>query len=677
MPENGLPFVNAPFISCTSKGNVSLQGSSVTGTPGYLIVFEGMGGAGKTTQIELLANRLREKGLPVMIANWHASRLISKGIKRAKKAQLLTPCLHSALRAADFIYRLENIIMPALHEGAIVIADRYAYTQLARAVSRDVGRRWAESLYAFAPKPDLAFSCIASGEPYRFLGEFQARVADEYDRIRKDFGLIEIDTTLSIPEVQHSVTSVVEEALKKWNQHRDRIDSAGYPHIAQTGLKRSAGKDAVAIPGPHSYPGRFVVIESADKHAVVRQANLLYNELVAQRYDVRLASLGNSWVATEIEQKAPGKKGLSLPAKVLLSAAEIALYYEGVILPALRSGALVIMDGYLSGLSTSAVANGLDPGWFAPMVEVFRIRPDCTILLDVALRDVMRKKSLRPTANMFGSLTDGPGGAVAVSSKVIDLYRELADAETWCKVSPAGSEKEVHRQILAVLARTILPPLGCSSEDRSLREVLDLLSHYDHEFDHPRKVAELAGSLFDQTQVLHGYGERERALLVYGAMLHDVGHALSQSRHEEFTFEAIMRHTFAAISEHERELIANIAYLHRQPVATLNFEHLSRLDDSGQLLVKRLAALLRIADALDESGKRVVHDVRCTEEPGTVMIDLHAVPKALEERTAVSRQADLFKLVYQKDIVVVRNRLEKRLRDRKRAEVGQIARRED
>jgi len=268
----------------------------MTGTPGYLIVFEGLDGAGKTTQIGLLAHRLRQKGLPVVITSWNSSRLISKAIKRAKKAQLLTPYLYSTLHAADFMYRLENIIMPALQDGAIVIADRYAYTALARDLSRNVDRRWVESLYALAPKPDLAFYCTASVEeslgrivdrnggappgfyesgmdvlphedPNRSFREFQTRVANEYDRIRKEFGLIEIDATASIPEVQEYVTSVVEERLNQRGRGEGRAGISENPNVARRGLKGASRIDAAARPIAHNYPGRLVVIESADKHA--------------------------------------------------------------------------------------------------------------------------------------------------------------------------------------------------------------------------------------------------------------------------------------------------------------------------------------------------------------------------------------------------------------------------
>ncbi len=57
--------------------------------------------------------------------------------------------------AVDFADQLENKIVPALSAGTVVLADRYIFTLMARAVVRGATRNWAQRLYAFALKPDL------------------------------------------------------------------------------------------------------------------------------------------------------------------------------------------------------------------------------------------------------------------------------------------------------------------------------------------------------------------------------------------------------------------------------------------------------------------------------------------------------------------------------------------
>jgi dTMP kinase len=70
---------------------------------------------------------------------------------------MFTPTSFSLIHATDFADRMERYIMPLLKAGAVVCADRYAYTAFARDVVRGVDRAWVQNLYRFAPKPDLAF----------------------------------------------------------------------------------------------------------------------------------------------------------------------------------------------------------------------------------------------------------------------------------------------------------------------------------------------------------------------------------------------------------------------------------------------------------------------------------------------------------------------------------------
>src|SRR5437870_1087336 len=65
-----------------------------------------------------------------------------------------------------------------------------------------------------------------------------------------------------------------------------------------------SGPDPFTALVKHSFPGRLVVIEGSDKLASTRQANLIYNELLTEGYDVRLASLGNSWIGIKLTRKA-------------------------------------------------------------------------------------------------------------------------------------------------------------------------------------------------------------------------------------------------------------------------------------------------------------------------------------------------------------------------------------
>jgi dTMP kinase len=203
---------------------------------GKLIVVEGIDGSGKSTQISLLSHWLRSCGYAVAFSEWNSSPLVKQATRRGKKKEMFTPTTFSLIHATDFADRMESYILPLVKSGAIVCADRYAYTAFARDVARGVGRRWVRNLYRFAIHPNLAFYFrvpldVALG---RILGGrdalkyyeagmdlglardveesfriFQGRILDEYEAMAKEVGFHIIDASLPIEEQQRQMREIV------------------------------------------------------------------------------------------------------------------------------------------------------------------------------------------------------------------------------------------------------------------------------------------------------------------------------------------------------------------------------------------------------------------------------------------------------------------------------------
>jgi dTMP kinase len=207
---------------------------------GKLIVVEGIDGSGKSTQMSLLSRWLRSQGYAVAFSEWNSSPLVRQTTRRGKKKEMFTPTTFSLIHATDFADRLESYILPLVKAGAIVCADRYAYTAFARDVARGVSRRWVRNLYRFAIEPNLSFYFkvpldVALG---RILGGrdalkyyeagmdlglardveesfriFQGRILDEYDAMAEEMGFHVIDATQSIEQQQKQMREIVIEQL--------------------------------------------------------------------------------------------------------------------------------------------------------------------------------------------------------------------------------------------------------------------------------------------------------------------------------------------------------------------------------------------------------------------------------------------------------------------------------
>lgn len=203
---------------------------------GKLIVVEGIDGSGKSTQISLLSRWLRSQGYAVAFGEWNSSPLVRETTKRGKRKEMFTPSTFSLIHATDFSDRTERYILPLVKAGAIVCADRYAYTAFARDVARGVSRRWVRNLYSFAIRPNLSFYFrvpldVALG---RILGGrdaikyyeagmdlrlsrdveesfriFQGRILDEYEAMAAEMGFHVIDATQSIEEQQKQMRAIV------------------------------------------------------------------------------------------------------------------------------------------------------------------------------------------------------------------------------------------------------------------------------------------------------------------------------------------------------------------------------------------------------------------------------------------------------------------------------------
>ena len=203
---------------------------------GKLIVVEGIDGSGKSTQISLLSQWMRSLGVAVAFSEWNSSPLVRETTRRGKKKEMFTPTTFSLIHATDFADRMERYIVPMLKAGAVVCADRYAFTAFGRDVVRGVNRSWVRNLYRFAIRPNLAFYFrvpleVALG---RILGGrnaikyyeagmdlqlsrnveesfrlFQGRIIEEYEALAPEMGFHIIDATGSIEEQQKQMREIV------------------------------------------------------------------------------------------------------------------------------------------------------------------------------------------------------------------------------------------------------------------------------------------------------------------------------------------------------------------------------------------------------------------------------------------------------------------------------------
>ena len=195
--------------------------------PGRLIVIEGTDGVGRTTQMNLLRPWLESSGYAVVDTAMTQSELAGSGLKQAKEGNTLGTITHNLFYATDFVDRFENLMLPALRAGFIVLTDRYIYSLIARAIVRGVDLAWISSIYGLALQPDAifylkvglddliprvlhggGFDYWESGMDMR-LGEdllesfvtYQTKMLEAYDRMAEPYGFQVINATLPVEQI--------------------------------------------------------------------------------------------------------------------------------------------------------------------------------------------------------------------------------------------------------------------------------------------------------------------------------------------------------------------------------------------------------------------------------------------------------------------------------------------
>ncbi len=209
------------------------------GYDGLLIVIEGTDGAGKSTQVKLLESYVQSQGYACLISEWKTSRFVSEVITHAKEHNLLNAITFSLLYAADYADRLENVIIPALKAGFVVLMDRYTYTAFVRDSVRGHNLNWVKNLYDYAPEPDLVFylkmpvdkllkrligndgldyfesgrDIGLSGDIYDSFGIYQTKCLKEYEKFNKEHGFIAIDGDMEAVEIHRVIKKEVKKVL--------------------------------------------------------------------------------------------------------------------------------------------------------------------------------------------------------------------------------------------------------------------------------------------------------------------------------------------------------------------------------------------------------------------------------------------------------------------------------
>ncbi len=182
--------------------------------------------------------------------------------------------------------------------------------------------------------------------------------------------------------------------------------------------------------------------------------------------------------------------------------------------------------------------------------------------------------------------------------------------------------------------------------DQVIRSGIELGRKFDFDEAHSLHVGKLCRSLFCALQEEHQLDSRYELLLYLSGVLHEIGLFVSNRAYHKHSFYLIINSELFGLAKQDMLLMALVARYHRRASPKPNHEGYSTLERERRIAVSKLAALLRVADALDRSYSQRVDEIRVSREKSKMVISVPHVDDLSLEQLALKQTGSLFEEIF-------------------------------
>jgi exopolyphosphatase/guanosine-5'-triphosphate,3'-diphosphate pyrophosphatase len=175
-----------------------------------------------------------------------------------------------------------------------------------------------------------------------------------------------------------------------------------------------------------------------------------------------------------------------------------------------------------------------------------------------------------------------------------------------------------------------------------IRSAMDLGRKFEYDEPHAAHVAQLCTNLFQQLREEHQLSARFEVILHVAALLHEIGLFVSSRSYHKHSLYLIRNSELFGLAKKDLLLAAMVARYHRRASPQPTHEGYSTLDRDERVAVAKMSAILRVADALDESRSQRIHELSCSRENGRLVISIPMVEDLSLEQLALKQNGALF-----------------------------------
>lgn len=183
-------------------------------------------------------------------------------------------------------------------------------------------------------------------------------------------------------------------------------------------------------------------------------------------------------------------------------------------------------------------------------------------------------------------------------------------------------------------------------ESSTVLSARNLALRYQASSKHEVNVEKYSLKIFDRMKKLHGLGDRERLYLQISAMLHDIGKFINVKNHYENSYNIIRNSDIFGLTSMETEIVASITRYHSNIIPTMEHYSYNRLLPNQRVLIGKLAAILRIADALDRGHEQKFDDIDIKIKEKQLIISFTTYKDTVMEEWSFETKSEFFQDVY-------------------------------
>ena len=179
-----------------------------------------------------------------------------------------------------------------------------------------------------------------------------------------------------------------------------------------------------------------------------------------------------------------------------------------------------------------------------------------------------------------------------------------------------------------------------------IRSAFDLGRKFEFDEAHSKQVSKLCGILFQGLREEHQLDPRYELLLRVAALLHEIGQFVSTGSYHKHSMYLIQHSELFGLSRADVQLVALTARYHRRASPKPTHTVFTTLSRDQRIAVAKMAAMLRVADALEASHSQRLHELKFSREGGRLIISIPQIEDLSLEQLALKQSGTLFEATF-------------------------------